>query len=283
MDIENFFKNIEQAGVKISQSQKDMINKKLDSILEYEPRVGIFGKTGVGKSSLCNALFGKDICEISNVEACTRDVKEVMLGLGKGIKLIDVPGVGESVVRDKEYADLYSKLLPELDVVLWLIKADDRAYTSDETFYKNILMPHLDKGKVFFFVLNQVDKIEPFREWDIENHEPGLNQFHNIHRKIENVASIFNVAPSKIIPVSANEKYNMTKLINEIVYVLPKEKKVTLFLQTTEESRSEVAHDHVKQSFAEVVKEVVSNVANIAVEKIINYGSKLWNSLFGSW
>jgi predicted GTPase len=61
---------------------------------------------------LCNALFGQDICSISDVQACTRDPQEVFLsiGSGAGLKLLDVPGVGESSERDKEYEELYEKL-----------------------------------------------------------------------------------------------------------------------------------------------------------------------------
>lgn len=175
---DEFFKKLEDEGVKVTEEQKKQINDRLSNILNYEPRIGIFGKTGVGKSSLCNALFGTDICQISDVEACTRNTQEVILNMGnKGIKLIDVPGVGESTDRDEEYGKLYSELLPELDLVLWLIKSDDRALASDENFYKNIVKPHIVEGKPFFFVLNQVDKIEPFREWDEEKHELDQNNF----------------------------------------------------------------------------------------------------------
>ena len=186
-NIENdFFSELEKNGVNITEQQKKQMKSRLDNVLNYEPRIGIFGKTGVGKSSLCNALFGKDICQISDVEACTRNTQEVLINLGqKGIKLLDVPGVGESSERDEEYAALYAKLLPELDLILWLIKSDDRALASDENFYRNIVKAHIDEGKPFFFVLNQVDKIEPFREWNEEKHEPGVNQFKNIHRKID--------------------------------------------------------------------------------------------------
>ena len=48
------------------------IKAEISRIRNYSPKVAIFGDTGVGKSSLCNALFGKDIAEISDVEACTR-------------------------------------------------------------------------------------------------------------------------------------------------------------------------------------------------------------------
>ena len=143
----------------------------------------------------------------------------------RALNVLDVPGVGESRSRDKEYAELYAKLLPKLDLVLWIIKADDKAMASDETFYKNIVKPHISQGKAFFFVLNQVDKIEPCREWNIEEREPGVLQFKNIHRKVEETARFFGVAASKVIPVSANEKYNLVKLVDEIVFALPKEKK----------------------------------------------------------
>lgn len=264
----DFFDELKNSGIEVTPEQKSMITKKLDSILSYEPRIGIFGKTGVGKSSLCNALFGEKICPISDVEACTRNPKEVILNLGKGIKLIDVPGVGESKERDIEYAKLYASLLPELDVVLWLLKADDRAYTSDETFYKEILKPHLDEGKVFFFVLNQVDKIEPFREWNEKKREPGVNQFSNIHKKIDSIAYRFGVTPSKIIPVSANEKYNLAKLVDEIVFALPREKKITIFRAISEENRSDIASEHVKSSFLEILGDIVTNVAYAASDLI---------------
>ena len=271
---DDFFEKIEKAGVIIAPEQKAQINERLSSIINYEPRIGVFGKTGVGKSSLCNALFGTDICPISDVEACTRNTQEVLLKMGnKGIKLIDVPGVGESTVRDEEYGKLYASLLPELDLVLWLIKSDDRALASDENFYKNVVKPHIEEGKPFFFVLNQVDKIEPFREWDENKHEPGPNQFQNIHRKIDDIARFFDVAPSRIVPVSANEKYNLTKLVDEFVRALPSEKKITVFRAVNEEFQSKATGEHVKKSFLDVVENVVVTTIETTgrvVEKVID-------------
>ena len=71
----------------MTDEQRDRIAAKINDVLSYEPTVGIFGKTGVGKSSLCNALFGKDVCPIDDVVTCTRNPQTVLLGLGqKGIK-----------------------------------------------------------------------------------------------------------------------------------------------------------------------------------------------------
>lgn len=266
---QDFFDKLEQAGIKVSKEQREQINNRLTKIINYEPRIGVFGKTGVGKSSLCNALFGTDICPISDVEACTRNTQEVLLKMGgNGIKLLDVPGVGESTARDEEYGKLYAKLLPELDLVLWLIKSDDRALASDENFYKNVVRPHIDEGKPFFLVLNQVDKIEPFREWDEDKHEPGPRQFQNIHRKIDDVAKFFDIAPSKVIPVSANEKYNLTKLVDEFVRALPSDKKITVFRAVNKEFQSKATGEHVKKSFLEVVENVVCTAIDAAGDVI---------------
>ena len=42
----------------------DDIKAEISRIRNYTPKVAVFGDTGVGKSSLCNALFGKEIAEI---------------------------------------------------------------------------------------------------------------------------------------------------------------------------------------------------------------------------
>ncbi len=276
----NWFDELEKAGIHATPEQRAKIEAKMKEILSYEPRIGVFGKTGVGKSSLCNALFGEDICPISDVEACTRNTKEVLLNMGgNGIKLIDVPGVGENEERDEEYAKLYAQLLPELDLVLWLVKADDRAMASDENFYKNIVKPHLDQGKPFFMVINQVDKIEPFREWNEEKHEPGPKQFLNIDRKIAAIADQFGLAKSKLIPVSANEKYNLTILVDEIVYALPKEKNITVFKAVNNEFRSAAAGEHVKRGFLDILSDVVDTVIDKVADKVTSFIEGVGNAI----
>ena len=249
-DQKNLFENLRKGGLSINTDQMGKIVERIDTITNYKPKVGLFGKTGVGKSSIANALFGQELCEISDISSCTRKPQEVLLSLSgsSGLTLVDVPGVGESAERDDEYSALYNKLLPELDVVLWLLKGDDRAFTSDQIFYENVVLPHLKQGKPFFFVLNQVDKIEPFREWDIEEHKPGIKQAKNIDSKVQEVARYFNVATSKIIPVSANENYNLVQLVDEIVFSLPPEKLVTFAKNINEKLVSNKAKQHIQKS-----------------------------------
>jgi len=56
----------------------------------------ILGKTGVGKSSFINSVFGYAIAETASDEACTKIVSHFALTLDYGeICLIDTPGLAE--------------------------------------------------------------------------------------------------------------------------------------------------------------------------------------------
>lgn len=283
---ENIFEALEKHGVVIEPAYRGSIEKRLNSIMSYQPKVGVFGKTGAGKSSLCNAVFGKDVCEISDVAACTRTPQEVFLAMGeKGIKLLDVPGVGESVERDKEYAELYKRLLPELDIVLWVLKGDDRAFSSDETFYKNLVRPYIDKGRPFFIALNQVDKIEPYKEWDEATKRPGVRQAQNIEEKRRSVASIFDLPLTSVIPVSANERYGLVELVDNVVHSLPKEKKAIVLEEVREENRSLKAKEEAKDGFWDTVIDIVTDIIPVApvVKSVMKVGKQILGALFSWW
>lgn len=255
----------------------EQIEKRINGLLSYQPVVGVFGKTGAGKSSLCNAVFGKDVCEISDIAGCTRKPQEVILDIGgKGLKLLDVPGVGESHERDREYADLYRSLLPELDLVMWVIKGDDRAFSSDETFYKNLVKPYVDKGRPFVVVLNQVDKIEPFREWDESVKQPGAKQASNIEKKRQIVADIFGLPLSCVIAVSASETYGLVSLVDKVIELLPNDKKAIVLDAVKADNRSEYSKSEAKNGFLEEIIKVVTEI--VPVGSIVKTAIKVFTS-----
>jgi predicted GTPase len=202
-----------------------------------------------GKSSLCNALFGKDAFKVSDVEACTRDPQSLLLSLGeeKGLTLLDVPGLGESVLRDGEYRKLYKKLLPELDALIWVLKADERAFSVDEDFYLSTVKPYIKKGMPFLIALNQVDKIAPLKEWQESGCKPGPKQEENIRLKRENVANQFQIDPKQVIAVSAEEKYGLRELIDKMLLSLPDVKRVSIFKEIPYEYRSAKGEEAVRE------------------------------------
>lgn len=272
--LEPLFSAIRDNGLMVTPALKAKIRARINDVLSYEPKIGILGKTGVGKSSLCNALFGQEICEINDIEACTRKPQEVLLDLGhKGITLVDVPGVGESVQRDQEYRHLYSSLLPSLDMVIWLLKADDRAYATDEKFYTEVVKPHLEsRGIPFLVVINQVDKIEPFREWDTEQRQPGSRQAKNIESKRRAVSAGFGQPLSRVVAVSASpdSHYNLVELVDAMVHELPDEKKASVFRETAPALRSPAAAQEVKEGLWNTVKRVVVETYH----RVVDFGCR---------
>ncbi len=193
------------------------ILEHLRKLTRHEPVIGIMGKSGAGKSSLCNALFQGEVTPVSDVHAGTREVQRFRLsGHGHSMVITDLPGVGESRDRDAEYEALYRDILPELDLVLWLIKADDRALSVDEYFWRHIL--HRGHQQVLF-VVTQADKTEPCHEWDMAGIQPSPVQAQNIREKTEAVFRLFRpVHP--VVAVSARTGWELDTLVSALMTAL---------------------------------------------------------------
>jgi yeeP len=273
--------NSSKLSVQEMERLKERIRQSVHELRTYVPKIGVFGVTGVGKSSLCNALFGSDVAVISDVAACTRSPQEILIGEnGRGLCLVDVPGVGERIERDEEYFALYKSLMPELDLVIWVIKADDRAYAVAERAYKEIIKPHAERCPTLF-VVNQVDKINPVREWDDEKNCPGEKQLTNIQVKVNEIIKAFDVSTERIQTVSAEAKYNLEAVMDAIVEILPKEKKYAVTREAKEEVVSEKAQTEAEKGIWDTVKEIagdaleaVREFAIDVVEKGIKKGAK---------
>ncbi len=110
---------------------------QFNHLINDSPTIGLMGKTGAGKSSLINALFQSILFPVNDVSGCTRQTQRFSMTINNyTLTFVDLPGVGESLERDKEYHQLYRNLLPELDLIIWVLKADDRAWSSDEHCYR---------------------------------------------------------------------------------------------------------------------------------------------------
>ena len=238
-------------NIPISEEQVEGLVRKINEIQNYQPRIAIFGKTGSGKSSLCNAIFDEDVALVSDTEACTREPQEYLLTFHakKSLVLLDVPGVGESQARDQEYEALYASLLPQVDLLLWVVKSDDRALSVDERVWNNSVREFITAGCPVFLVITQADKLNPLHEWNRRRRCPGPAQQKLIAEKVEALSRAFGVPPEQIIPVSAAEKYNVARLVEAIVFALPNEKKLPFYNAVTEEAASPKAEEAARKGF----------------------------------
>lgn len=225
----------------------------VQKLTHYEPVIGIMGKTGAGKSSLCNALFQGEVTPISDVHACTRDVMRLRLSSGDhSLILIDLPGVGESEQRDKEYESLYRNILPELDLILWVIKADDRAFSVDERFYRRVMTGY---QQLFLFVVNQADKIEPCHEWFVTSNAPSPHQLVNIEARLASIRQLFS-PHHPVCAVSARTEWNLPSMIETMMCCLPDRATSPLATQLHGRLCSEPVKKQAREGFGNAVGEV---------------------------
>ncbi|EBT1279299.1 GTPase family protein [Salmonella enterica] len=194
------------------------ILKHIHKLAHHEPVIGIMGKTGAGKSSLCNELFRGEMSPVSDVNACTRDVLRFRLRSGdRSLVIVDLPGVGESGQRDHEYTALYRRILPEMDLVLWVIKADDRALSVDELFWHRVMKNHRQQ---VLLVINQADKIEPCHEWDTRTSTPSAQQRANLQEKQAAITAMFK-PHHPVCLVSACSGWGIEDMVATMMRCLP--------------------------------------------------------------
>lgn len=239
----------------LPQWVSERILQQINKLTHYEPVIGIMGKTGVGKSSLCNALFAGEISPVSDVAACTRDPLSFRLQVGERyMTLVDLPGVGESGERDNEYAVLYRDQLPRLDLVLWLIKADDRALAVDEYFYRQVI-GEAYRHKVLF-IISQSDKAEPTSGGESLSTE----QKQNISRKICLLHELFQpVHP--VCAVSVRLQWGMRVMAERMIKCLPREATSPVVSQLQHPFRTAAVQEKARDDFGETVGAVLDTVS----------------------
>lgn len=233
----------------------DELVERLLQCVHYEPVIGIMGKSGAGKSSLCNTLFRFPPANVDAVKGCTRRAQQYKTSDGlHALNIIDFPGIGETPTLDKMYARLYQHWLNKLDLIVWVLKADDRAWNDDIRCYRQLVSQGA-KPAHFLFVLNQADKIEPCREWDIATRQPSLRQQQNLQEKVTQVNTVFSpVHP--VLAVSASEGFNIPGWVETLITVLPDKASSAVARQLEPEYRTEKVTTTAQEGFSRVVGDI---------------------------
>ena len=129
------------------------LDRQLGRLQQRSLRVAVFGRVGVGKSSLLNALLGEAAFATDVAHGCTRHQQaqawaQPMAGLNR-VELVDTPGIDEIAAAAR--ARLAARVALGSDLVLLVLDGDLTSVEHDA------LAPLLASGKPVLLVLNRCD------------------------------------------------------------------------------------------------------------------------------
>jgi len=151
-------------NIKLKEAIKQMEeNEEINSdfIMGTDITISLVGKPNVGKSSIMNALTGKNTSLVSNISGTTRDSVDTNLKYKeKLVKIVDTAGLKRKVKIDSDI-DYYSylraiKSLQRSDIAILVIDATQIISHYEKTIFQQI--NELYKGCIL--VVNKWDLIE---------------------------------------------------------------------------------------------------------------------------
>lgn len=170
--------------------------------------VGFFGATGSGKSSLFNAVTGRELAGVAARRPTTseplaavweEDGSEPLLdwldirrrhildapGPGNGgLILLDLPDFDSTAV---EHREIVERMAGQVDVLVWVL--DPQKY-ADAAVHHGFLKPMASHGAVTLVVLNQVDRLPE------QSVQPVLTS-------LQGILALDGLTKVKVLPVSA--------------------------------------------------------------------------------
>lgn len=195
------------------------VQKQVEEEAAKPPRIALLGETGVGKSSTINSLFNEGL-EVSHTKACTKIETEVIGKAGEKIVIVDLPGVGEDLEADEEHFSTYARVLPGVDIALWIIKADNRAMTNVQRAIQRLVEDKALDPKRLVVAINQVDTVQP-GAWDEVINQPSVEQEVTIEARRKDIVSkirrIVPLADAHVVAYSATKFYNLELLVHAMV------------------------------------------------------------------
>lgn len=224
----------------VSKADKDKVFRKLDNEITGRPfKVAVIGQSGVGKSSTLNAVFGLNL-PVSDIQEGTTEIIEKVFPMRDGFNLsiYDMPGLLQSRKRDNIYEEMYKEILPQCDVIVYIIKANTRNIGDDCRILKNVVLPICNQNSIkdnLIVAVNKVDTIgetidpeDPELAWDPIENKPSKKLWECINKKrldifekliSENLVLLNDkdaLKPEQVVFFSAVFEYNLGDFLKAV-------------------------------------------------------------------
>ncbi len=119
----------------LEPAEAKKLKKELDKMKSKPIKVAVLGQSGVGKSSTVNNLFGATFKVSRTGEGTTESnfvgYVDYELPDGSIITVADLPGYGRKASTDETYKKMYIDVLKDVDIILLIIQANDKAIVDD--------------------------------------------------------------------------------------------------------------------------------------------------------
>ncbi|WP_075507255.1 GTP-binding protein [Prochlorococcus marinus] len=176
-------------------------NQQLLRLKEKKIRIGAYGKSGVGKSSVLNSLLKKDIFKTDIINGTTKEIQSEICNLKdqtlNSLELLDSPGF--DFCNNKSTDKVYS-YINHSDLILFIVSGDLNRNELNE------INSFIKDGKKIILILNKIDLF-------------NKNELREI---IENIK--FKLPKDLNIPIIINNGNNLknyiAKLINQYGEIL---------------------------------------------------------------
>ena len=176
-------------------------NQQLLRLKEKKLRIGVYGKSGVGKSSVLNSLLKKEIFKTDIINGTTKEIQSERWTFKdqtlNSLELLDSPGFDFCNIK---FPDKVYSYIKHSDLILFIVSGDLNRNELKE------ISSFIKDGKKIILILNKIDLF-------------NKNEFKEI---IENIK--FKLPKDLNIPIIINKENNLknyiTKLINQYGEIL---------------------------------------------------------------
>jgi len=151
--LKNWWEDIDLTNYEKSFFNREIIsfNQQLFRFKEKKIRIGAYGKSGVGKSSVLNSLLKKDIFKTNIINGTTKEIQAepwILKDQKISIELIDSPGFDFCNIK---FPDKVYSYINHSDLILFIVSGDLNRNELNE------ISSLIKDGKKIIVILNKID------------------------------------------------------------------------------------------------------------------------------